>query len=998
MRRNLLMNSGSLKVAIAFFMCTSYMVMAQQVPLKKDNAKKSDTLAKSKDIDEVVVVGFGKQKKANLTGAVDMVSAKKLENRPITNIGAGLQGLIPNLNITIDNGRATSAANFNVRGFTSVNGGNPLILVDNVPYSGEDLARLNPADIETVSVLKDAASAAIYGARAAFGVVLITTKSAKSGQLAVSVNTNTAYRTVGKLPELVTDPLTVMQYKHDAATPLYNLYPENEREYARQIANNPNLPRVILNPSNPSLWAYYGSTNWLKEAYKNIAPTYTNNISLSRKTDKVGYLLSGEYYRQDGMLRFGNDIYNRYNMRGKVDLNVNPWLDLATNTSFTFSDYDSPVFIDGDFFWNVNRTPSLSVLKNPDGSWTQDGASILGRLQNGGRSKNEFRQNQISFVANASLIKKVWDLKAEATYRTTSSLTRSYDIPIAYKTGPNQPISYAGSTTSWAKNENMSGRYYVYNVYTDFHKNFGDHFLQLLGGFNQEYNKYSYFSAARNNIISTSLPSIGLSTGTMTETEKITEWALQGLYYRAAYNFRNKYLLELNGRYDGSSRFPKGHRWGFFPSASAGWVVSDENFFSGIKNAIGFNQLKFRGSYGSLGNQDLQNRDRSLDAYPYIPTMNSGTVGQILGDTRPIAIYPPGAVSNSFTWEKVSTVNFGADLSFFSNRLQLNFDKYTRYTKDMLIPGKILPNVFGAAEPRVNAGDLKTKGWEFRLGWNDQFNLGGSPFRYNVAFTLADSRSFITKFDNPSKLLSGYYEGQEIGEIWGAEIEGFFKDEADIKNHPNQTAMGTDDQSYRFYPGDPKFRDRNGDGKVDMGDKTVNNPGDLYVVGNTAARFPFSLDLSGEWKGIDLRIFLQGVGKRDWYPGAGTIYFWGVYAQPWTNITQQNLDHWTPENPNGYFPAIRAYTAEDNMQQLGIPNKRYMQDASYMRVKNVTIGYSLPLKETSKIHFNKIRFYFSAENIFEISHLKVRLDPETLGQTAAYPFQRTYSFGMNLNF
>ncbi|AQW90993.1 TonB-dependent receptor [Elizabethkingia anophelis] len=997
MRRSSIITQSSLKVAIAFFLCTSYTAIAQQIPLKKENSKKTDTLSRSKDIDEVVVVGFGKQKKVNLTGAVDMVSAKKLENRPITNIGAGLQGLIPNLNITIDNGRATSAANFNVRGFTSVNGGNPLILVDNVPYTGEDLSRLNPADIESVSVLKDAASAAIYGARAAFGVVLITTKSAKGGQLNVSVNTNTAYRTVGKLPELVTDPLTVMQYKHDAATPLYNLFPENEREYARQIANNPNLPRVILSPSDPNSWAYYGSTNWLKEAYNDTAPTFTNNISISRKLDKVGYLLSGEYYRQDGMLRYGNDIYNRYNMRGKVDLNINPWLDLSTNTAFTFSDYDSPVFIDDLFFWNVNRTPSLSVPKNPDGTWTKDGASILGRLQDGGRSKNEYRQTQISFAANASIIKKVWDLKAEATFRNTSSITRSYDIPVTYKTGPMQPISYTGSTTSWARNENMTGKYYVYNVYTDFHKNFGSHYVQLLGGFNQEYNRYGYSSAKRNNIISTSLPSIGLSTGTMEETERIIEWALQGIYYRAAYNFKNKYLLELNGRYDGSSRFPKGHRWGFFPSASAGWVLSDENFFAGAKNTIGLNLLKFRGSYGSLGNQDLIDKNKNTIAYPYIPTMTTGTVGQILGDGRPTAVYAPGAVSDNFTWEKVSTVNFGADLAFFNNRLQLNFDKYTRYTKDMLIPGKILPNVFGASEPKVNAGDLKTKGWEFRLGWNDQFKLAGSPFRYNVAFTLADSRSYITRFDNPAKLLSGYYVGQEIGEIWGAEIEGFFKDEADIKNHPNQTAMGTDDQSYRFYPGDPKFRDRNGDGKVDMGDKTVNNPGDLYVVGNTSARFPFSLDLSGEWKGIDLRIFLQGVGKRDWYPGAGTIYFWGVYAQPWTNVTQQNLDHWTPDNPNGYFPAVRAYTAEDDMQQLGIPNKRYMQDASYVRVKNVTIGYTLPLKETSKINFNKIRFYFSAENIFEISHLKVKLDPETLGQ-AAYPFQRTYSFGMNLNF
>ncbi len=970
--------------------------ITQEIAVKKDENINLQLVPGDKNLDEVVVVGFGTQKKVNLTGAVDMVTAKQLESRPLTSLGAGLQGLIPNLNITISNGRATTSPAFNIRGFTSINGGEPLIIVDNVPFTMDEVSRLNPNDIESVSVLKDAASAAIYGARASFGVVLISTKTAKGNKLNVAVNSFVAIRTIGKLPELVTDPYLVMDTKHEAGRPLYNLYPEAARAYAKQRSEDPSLPAVILNPTNPDYWSSTGSTNWLNEAYHKTGPTYNTNLSVSKRADKMAYYLSADYYRQDGMLKYGNDIYNRYNLRGKIDLNITRWLDISNNTLITSSEYDAPVLMDADFFWNVNRQSSLDVPKNPDGSWTYLGGSLLGRMQEGGRSKNRLNEFQTTFSANISLIKGVWDLKGDATIRRGNALTRSYDIPVPYKTGPNIPVAYAGATTTWAQNNSLNNRYNVYNVYTDFHKNFGNHFVQGLVGFNQEYRIVSTDTARRNNIISTSLPSIGLSTGTMTESERISDWAMRGVFYRLGYNYKERYLLELNGRYDGSSRFPADKRWGFFPSASAGWVISDEHFFQPVKNALGLNLLKLRASYGSLGNQ------AAVAEYGYIPTMTNGQVNRILGANRPMAVYAPGAVSDNFSWEKIETINYGIDLGFFENRLTLNFDKYTRYTKDMLIAGKTLPAVFGTAVPRENAGDLKTKGWELRLNWRDNGNLAGSPFFYNLTFTLADNRSWITRFDNPARLLSNYYVGQEIGEIWGADIIGFFNDEADLTNSPNQTAMGTDDQSYQFFVGDPKFADLNKDGVVNKGKSTVDDPGDLHKVGNSAPRLPYGIDLAGGWKGFDMRVFIQGIGKRDWYPGASNVYFWGVYAQPWTNVTVQNLDHWTPENHNAYFPAVRAYSAEDNMQQLSIPNKRYMQNGAYARVKNVTLGYTLPDGLLRRARLSKLRFYVSAENIFEISHIRVKLDPESLATgsraQAAYPFQRTYSFGLNLNF
>ncbi|MDF2516794.1 MAG: hypothetical protein K0R59_2090 [Sphingobacterium sp.] len=962
--------------------------------------------ASNSQLDEVVVVGYGTQRKVNLTGAVDMISSKQLESRPIANLGAGLQGLIPNLNITTSNGRASTNPEFNVRGFTSLNGGAPLILVDNIPYSPDEVARINPNDVESVSVLKDAASAAIYGARGGFGVVLITTKKAKSGQLDVNFSTNVGYRTLGKLPEFITDPYEVMAIKHEAGKPLYNSYPESAREYAKKRSLDPSLPAVTLS-DNGQDWVYTGSTDWLKEAYNKTAPTYNANLSIAKKSDKIGYYLSSDYYRQDGLLKYGNDVYKRYNVRGKVDFDVTDWLQVSNNTLLTSMNYDTPVVLDaGDsFFWRVNRTNSLDVPRNPDGSWTRAGAQVLGSLQEGGRNDNRINEFVTTFSAKAALIKGIWDLNADATFRRSSGLKRSYDVPSKYKTGPEAILTPTFSNT-YARNENDLTRYNVYNIYTDFHKNFGDHYLQALAGYNQEYNYNNYNYIQALNLISTTVPSIGSATGNISKDERIKDWAVQGIFARVSYSYKDKYLAEFNGRFDGSSRFPKNNRWGFFPSASAGWVISKENFFEPVKNTLAMDFLKIRGSYGSLGNQ-LFRYDSDFpyyDAYPYMPIMDNKLADYILGNGKPPAVYAPRAVSDNFTWETIQTINAGIDMGFFNNKLGVNFDKYTRYTKDMLVPGKELPGPFGAKIPVQNAGDLKTKGWELRLSWRDSKELSGSPFWYNVAFTLADSRSWITRFDNPTKSLGDqwdrHYVGKEIGEIWGADIVGFFEDDA-AAAASKQSAMGTDDQSYKFYAGDPIFADLNGDGKVDMGKKTVDDAGDMHIVGNNSARLPYSLDLSTGWKGFDLRVFLQGIGKRDWYPGASNIYFWGVYAQPWTNPTVQNGDHWKSKDETGYFPAVRAYSAEDNYQQLGIPNKRYMQNGAYMRVKNLTLGYTLPESVLQRIKLRKVRFFFSAENVFEISHIKVKLDPESIGSgnraQAAYPFQRTYTFGLNVN-
>ena len=962
-------------------------------------------------LNEVVVVGYTVQKKVNLSGAVDAVSAKAIEDRPIINAGQGLQGVIPNLNITISSGSANSAPSFNVRGTTSFSGGGPLILIDNVPATEGELSRLNTNDIESVSVLKDAASAAIYGARAAFGVVLVTTKTAKSEKVAVNVNSYYSTRKITRLPDYITDPYTVMTMKNDAAYPLYNpLYNDKEIAIAKSISEHPESARVVLDPDDPESWAYYGSTNWMDEVYNSSSPSYTFNFDVSQRTKKAGYYLSGEYMRQDGMLRFGNDIYKRYNLRGKVDMQLFDWLKLSNNTAFVQRIYDQPSFGRSDwdttdFFHAVNRTNTLDVPRNPDGSWTKAGGSILAALQDGGRGVNDNREFSTSFALTIDLMPDAWQVKADATWRRDSDMSRYGYNNYYYKAGPNKPEQASGNPTS-AYRSAAFYTYNVYNVYTDFHKTFaGKHYVQGLLGFNQETRRSNGISMSRRDLISPSYPTPELATGDMSMGESIAEWAVRGVFFRANYIYDDKYIVEANGRYDGSSRFPKKDRFGFFPSASLAWVVSQEKFMENFNRSIGLDFLKVRASYGALGNQNVS-------TYAYIPSMGSWKIGQVLDGTRPVAVGSPGAVSNSLTWEKVRTINGGIDVAFFRSRLSGSFDYYVRYTEGMLTKSKTLPSVFGRTEPYTNAANLKTRGWELSLKWNDSFMVAGSPLRYSVKLALSDSRSFVTKYDNKVDVydkegnkigetasLSDYYEGKELGEMWGLTTEGFFQSEEELKNHADQTAVGEDDQSYRFYVGDLKFADLNGDGKINRGKWTLADPGDFRRIGNSSSRYPYSIDFSADWKGFDVRGFFQGIGKRDWYASGGNHYFWGIYAQPWTNVQVQNMDHWTPENPDAYYPRVKAYIAESSGSELAAIQTKYLQDASYLRMKNLTVGYTLPMELTKKWNIERMRFYFSGENLFEISHLKANLDPEALSSSSlVYPLQRSYSFGVNLTF
>ncbi len=966
----------------------------------------------SQSLDEVVVVGYAVQKKVNLSGAVQAVSGETITNRPITNVNRGLQGLVPNLNIANKSGRADDAPEINIRGFTSINGGEAFILVDNVPVTSEELARLNPDDIASVSVLKDASSAAIYGARAAFGVVLVTTKKASSNELKISFNGNVAIRDRGMRPEIITDLVEMMEMKNLARTPLSPVFSEAQLDYARKIQADPSLPRIIPNPNNPNAWDYYGETDWIDEGYRKTAPAYTANVNISKKDEILSYYVSGGFYQEDGLLRYGNDKLRRFNFRGNAEMKLTNWWKLGTNISYVNSTYDSPTFLDGYFNWNINRTASNNIPRNPDGTWSSAGAAVLGASGEGGRRDDRKNEVQVSLNTQFDIIKNVWTVNADANFRRYNFNRDQYNLSVPYRTGPGQPIqnslSDRGSTT-YAEFRAEEKKYDVYNLYTNFVKTFNEkHFFNAMIGYNRELTNNRLYTTRKDVLISGQLPEINLATGQASATNERSELALEGYFGRLNYIYDNRYIIEFNGRYDGSSRFPDGDRYGFFPSVSAAWVLGNEQFFHNIAETLKISNLKLRGSYGSLGNQVIIEDEKQI-YYPYIPYMKSERIEYILDGDRPTAVYQPGVVSPTLTWEQVRTINGGIDLGLFNGKFDLAFDYYVRYTEDMLTYSKELPLVFGASAPRTNAADLKTKGWELTVGYRDQFTLANSPFNWSVKMMLADSRTWITKYDNPAKLIPDddktFYEGQRIGEIWGFINDGFFQSEAELAAL-DQTAVGTDDQNYKFYVGDTKFKDLNGDDKIDFGDRTVDNPGDRKIIGNSEIRLPYSFELAADWKGFDIRAFFQGVGKRDWYPSAASIYFWGVYAQPWTNPTIKNRDHWTPEKPDGYFPRMKAYIAEDKNEELGAPQTKYLQDASYLRLKNLTLGYTLPKSVLEQLRVEYLRIYFSAENLLTFSNLDkdVDLDPEIVNKSysgfdsGTYPMQRTYSFGVNLTF
>jgi TonB-linked SusC/RagA family outer membrane protein len=999
----------------------------QEIPLNGQSDITVTLLENTAALDEVVVVGYGSVKKENLTGAVDQITSRQIENNLGPNTGQLLQGISPNLNVTLDNGGINEEANINIRGIGSINGGSPLILIDGVQGN---LNRINPRDIESISVLKDAASAAIYGARAAFGVILVTTKKGKAGKLKVNYNTNYSWSSPTiNTDNFITDGLDWARLSDKLSllenSSTYLGYTQEDYDYLEARRQDPTLPSVLIKTVNGiERYVHYGNTDWWNTLFSDSQASSEHNLNLSGGIDKVNVYLSGRFYTRDGIYKINKDVLDTYTIRTKIDAKPNEWLEIGNSVNIFSKNYTHPAtnarYLSGadnseDWRKYTFHGAPLYLPTNPDGSLIIKGAYTNNRdIADGtfadliyGKSKGEEKDfevfNTSSFTVNVT---KGLKLHSDYSFRKRQQSEWVRIISAPYTNQPNgEGVSLYKTNTETYKELERNELYQAINAYADFEFHpLENHTFSALVGFNQEWNSFKRNIASRNGNLSGSLNSFNLATGDNIFLNSVEEeWAIRAGFYRVKYNLFDKYLLEFNGRFDLSSRFPVDNRLGFFPSTSIAWKLSNEAFWESIKPYVG--NLKLRASFGSLGNQNI-------GAYDYISTLSVRQGSYISNGSLTNYLTMPDPVSSNFTWETSETLDFGVDVSAFKNRFNITYDWYQRDIKDMLTQGKQLPSVFGANEPLENAADLRTKGFELSVNWKDEFMVSGKPFGYNVGLTLGDSRTVIAKFDNPNRDIQQFYVGQEVGEIWGYTVEGFFQTDDEYLNHADQTLVNQRIQNNYLinHPvaGDIKFVDLNGDGVISSGDRTLLNPGDLKKIGNTNPRYNYGIILGAEFAGFDLNVFAQGIMKRDWNPGTDNGFFWGPFARQYENFYPKSIESmaWTPDNPNAYFPRLAVYAergGDYEGAQLRVNSDKYLQNAAYLRIKNITLGYSIPQKLVSKFHLDNVRLYATGVNLFTFSPLYKHnpdrtVDPEQLSNGNDYPFTKTYALGLDIKF
>lgn len=991
-------------IQISYIGYVSQEVVWQGTPLNITLKEDSQTL------EEVVVVGFGSQKKANLTGSVSQVKMDDvLGERPVTNVKNALQGSMPGLMVS---GGASpgEAKSFNIRGTVSINGMNPLVLIDNVEG---DIDLLNPEDIESVTVLKDAASSAIYGARAAAGVILITTKKAKKGEkFNLNYNANFGFQTSINSPKQASLDEYLRAYQAAGFSETYyagNGSVSKWREYLAGYKENPAAyPTVgdgiyIGEDGAP----YYLNDKDVYKAFQETSFMQTHNLTANGGTEKLRYRLSAGLTKEDGPLIESKDTYMRKNISSFISADITDWLTQEADFRYTVADRSEPMG-SGDGIYCMNHISFYPSGMMPGSVNTSIGKDLpLITPENQIRYNNPYltdTDNTRIYLRTIMRPIKGLELVGEYTYDRKNWQKSYYAKKWEYTT---EQLGSNNSVTSdyLFKSEDHED-YNALNLYGTY--NFSikeDHMFKVMAGFNQERKQNSWISVQTHDMIAPSAPSFTSATGKIIPQNSYSDYAIRGAFYRINYNYKDRYLFEANGRYDGSSKFPKDDRFGFFPSFSVGWNIARESWMEKALDYV--SDLKLRASWGQIGNQNIGN-------YGYYSTMQPvGNSNYWLKDGEFITyISTPGLVSNSFTWETVETLDIGFDASMFNSRLQVTFDWYQRTTRDMLIAGIQLPAVVGTSAPMRNAADMRTRGWEIAVNWRDQIG----DWKYNVGFNLYDYKSKITKYsNNEDKLLSqNYYEGKTLGEIWGYVSDGFYT--IDDFDGPGTWQLKDGVASLDGYnprPGDEKFvnlNDDRGTNEINSGLNTVDSPGDQKVIGNSTPRYNFGVNLGVSYKGFSLSAILQGTAKRDVWIGGMSLFPFGGSAKAYYPVFYNQTDYWEPmgscdgqytENDREYWvaknPDASLYRLYSNMQNHGSNQRastKYLQNGAYMRLKNITLAYTFPKALISKVSLSALKVFVSAENLATISSLPKGYDPERLSW--GYPFYRTLSFGLNV--
>lgn len=991
-------------IQISYIGYVSQEVVWQGTPLNITLKEDSQTL------EEVVVVGFGSQKKANLTGSVSQVKMDDvLGERPVTNVKNALQGSMPGLMVS---GGASpgEAKSFNIRGTVSINGMNPLVLIDNVEG---DIDLLNPEDIESVTVLKDAASSAIYGARAAAGVILITTKKAKKGEkFNLNYNANFGFQTSINSPKQASLDEYLRAYQAAGFSETYYAGHGSVSKWREYLAGYKENPAAYPTVGDGIYIGEDGAPYYLndKDVYKAFQETsfmQTHNLTANGGTEKLRYRLSAGLTKEDGPLIESKDTYMRKNISSFISADITDWLTQEADFRYTVADRSEPMG-SGDGIYCMNHISFYPSGMMPGSVNTSVGKDLpLITPENQIRYNNPYltdTDNTRIYLRTILRPIKGLELVGEYTYDRKNWQKSYYAKKWEYTT---EQLGSNNSVTSdyLFKSEDHED-YNALNLYGTY--NFSikeDHMFKVMAGFNQERKQNSWISVQTHDMIAPSAPSFTSATGKIIPQNSYSDYAIRGAFYRINYNYKDRYLFEANGRYDGSSKFPKDDRFGFFPSFSVGWNIARESWMEKTLDYV--SDLKLRASWGQIGNQNIGN-------YGYYSTMQPvGNSNYWLKDGEFITyISTPGLVSNSFTWETVETLDIGFDASMFNSRLQVTFDWYQRTTRDMLIAGIQLPAVVGTSAPMRNAADMRTRGWEIAVNWRDQIG----DWKYNVGFNLYDYKSKITKYsNNEDKLLSqNYYEGKTLGEIWGYVSDGFYT--IDDFDGPGTWQLKDGVASLDGYnprPGDEKFvnlNDDRGTNEINSGLNTVDSPGDQKVIGNSTPRYNFGVNLGVSYKGFSLSAILQGTAKRDVWIGGMSLFPFGGSAKAYYPVFYNQTDYWEPmgscdgqytENDREYWvaknPDASLYRLYSNMQNHGSNQRastKYLQNGAYMRLKNITLAYTFPKALISKVSLNALKVFVSAENLATISSLPKGYDPERLSW--GYPFYRTLSFGLNV--
>lgn len=960
----------------------------------------------SKVLDEVVIVGFGQQKKINLTGAVSTLDSKVLESRPITTVSQALQGAVPGMNFSYggNGGEVGNNMTFNIRGAGTIgkdaNGdpyskGEPLVLIDGMEG---DLNNLNPQDVESISVLKDAAASSIYGSRAPFGVILVTTKRGKAGRITVNYNNNIRFTRAINQPHTA-DSYTFAKYFNTAALNNGEGVVFNDDVMQRILDYQAGKITDQTYSTNGSTWEWTGNANndWYDIMFGETHVSQEHNLSISGGSEKIQYYVSGNYMLQNGVISFAPDKLNRYTTTAKINAQVTDYLKINYSTKFIRNDLDKPTYLEmnGSQIYHdmAKRWPTEPVI-DPNGHYR----SFANAIMNSGRSKKQndsfYQQLQLEleFIKN-------WRIIGELNYRSDNTLLHKTTLYTTDWTVQDTPTTTSGSTSITEERERTN--FFNTNVYTNYSLDLaGGHSFSVMVGFQSELNKYNNLGVTRADLITSSVQAIEAASGKDTGIKgSITDWATAGFFGRLNYNYKERYLAEVNLRYDGTSRFSKDQRWNLFPSFSLGWNIAREDFWTDLAPVV--SNLKLRGSWGELGNQNTQK------LYPYIQTMpftagasNTDWNSWIVNGVKQNISNIPALISSTLGWETIREWNVGLDASLFDNRLNLSAEYFVRKTLGMVGPAPELPNILGIAVPNTNNADLTSSGFEIELGWRDRIG----KVSYGVKAHLADDRQKVDKYPNPTGTLDSkyYVAGLYLGEIWGYETIGIAKTQEEMDAHlakADQSQIGS-----KWEAGDIMYKDLNGDGVINNGSNTITDHGDLKILGNNRPRFKFGVDLDATWNGFDVRLFFQGVAKRDYWCGGNT--FFGASGGKWqSNLFVQQLDFFRPEgDPDGanldaYFP--RPHFGGDKNQKT---QTRYLQNAAYLRLKNAQIGYTFPKAWMNKAKIENLRIFLSGENLFTVTGLTSQFDPEVLGTgydsnvTKTYPLIRTMSVGLSINF